>query len=348
MNKKIIITGVTGQDGSYLAKFLLKKRYKIFGIIRGVKKNQFNNLKILGIEKKIKFIKCDLLEYKKISSIIKKIKPAMIFNYAGISTLQESHEEIMRTNAVNNTALINILDSIKLYSKKTRLFQASSSLLFKISKNKINENSTFDPSSPYAITKLSAYFFIKYYRKNFNLFASNGFFFNHESPLRGNDFVTKKIIRKLIHYKLCKTKMEPLYIGNLYAKKDWGDAEDYVKLSYKILKIKKPDDFIICTGRKYSVKDFINLTAKNLKINIKWLKIRTRNEVGIDSYNNKIIVKIKSNLFRKNDSNHLSGNNFKVKKILKWKPISNIDLLINKIIKSEIKIYNKYDKNKKL
>jgi GDPmannose 4,6-dehydratase len=143
-----------------------------------------------------------------------------------------------------------------------------------------------------------------------------------------------------VHYKLYKKKIAPLYIGNLYAKKDWGDAEDYVKLSYKILKIKKPDDFIICTGRKYSVKDFINLTAKNLKINIKWLKIKTRNEIGIDSHNNRVIVKIKSNLFRKNDSNYLYGNNFKVKKILKWKPISNINLLIKKMIKHEIKFYN--------
>jgi len=345
MNRKIIITGVTGQDGSYLAKFLLKKRYKIFGIVRSLKKKEFINLKILKIEKKINYIKCNLLEYKKLSSIIKKIKPAMIFNYAGISTLQKSFKDCIRTNAVNNTAVINILDSIKLYSIKTKFFQASSSLLFKINKDKINENSEFNPATPYAIAKLSAYFFIKYYRNNFNLFASNGFFFNHESPLRNDNFVTKKIIRKLVQYKLSKKITDPLYIGNLYAKRDWGYAEDYVKLSYKILKIKKPNDFIICTGRGYTVKDFINLTAKNLKLNIKWLKVKTLNEIGIDSDNNQKIVIIKKDLFRKNDSHYVCGNNYKAKKLLKWKPMSKINYLIKKMINHEIKIYNTYDKN---
>ena len=154
----------------------------------------------------------------------------MIFNYAGISVLQDSYKDSMRTNAVNNTAVINILDSIKLYSRYTRFFQTSSSLLFKISKNKINENSKFDRVSPYAIAKLTAYFYIKYYRNNFNLFDTNGFFFNHESPLRGDNFVTKKIIRKLVQYKLSKKIKEPLYIGSLYAKRDWETPK--IILSY--------------------------------------------------------------------------------------------------------------------
>lgn len=339
MNKKVIITGIAGQDGSYLANFLLKKKYKIFGIIKNLKKNQFNNLKILKIKKKIKFIKCNLLEYKKISLIIKKIKPVMIFNFAGISTLQESCKDSMYTNAVNNTAVINILESIKLYSKKTKFFQASSSQLFKVSKYKINENSNFDPNSPYAIAKLSAYFFIKYYRNNYNIFAANGFFFNHESPLRGDYFITKKIIKKLVEYKLFKKRRtSPLYLGNLYSKKDWGDAEDYVKLSYKILSASKADDFIISTGKSYMVKDFVNLTAKNLKINIKWLKTKTFNEIGVDYDNNQILVKIKKNLIRKNDMNYSKGNNIKARTLLKWKPTSNINFLIRKMINHEIKL----------
>lgn len=345
MNRKIIITGINGQDGSYLANFLIKKKYQIFGIVRSLKKKKFNNLKILKIEKKINFIKCNLLEYKKLSSIIRKIKPIMFFNYAGISTLQESYKNPMRTNAINNSAVINILESIKLHSIKTKFFQASSSLLFKISKNKINENSKFDPASPYAIAKLSAYFFIKYYRNNFNLFATNGFFFNHESPLRNDNFVTQKIIKKLVKYKLSKKITDPLYIGDLYAKRDWGYAEDYVKLSYKILKIKKPNDFIVCTGKGYTVKNFINLTAKNLKLNIKWIKIKTLYETCIDADNNQKIFITNKNLFRKNDSKYYYGNNFKAKKLLKWKPMSKINFLIKKMIDHEIKIYNKYDKN---
>jgi GDPmannose 4,6-dehydratase len=236
----------------------------------------------------------------------------------------------MYTNAVNNTAVINILESIKLYSKKTKFFQASSSQLFKVSKYKINENSNFDPNSPYAIAKLSAYFFIKYYRNNYNIFAANGFFFNHESPLRGNQYLTKKIIRGLLDFKKYGNHF---YLGNLYSKRDWGDAKDYVEITYKIILSKKPNDYIISTGKNYSVKDFVNIACKHLRISIKWIG-KGLNEKGV-SLNNKTVVAIKKNLFRDYDLNYPISDCSKAKKNLGWKP-KKIDNLIKRLINFEI------------
>jgi GDPmannose 4,6-dehydratase len=345
MNNKIIITGISGQDGSLLANFLLKKKYKIFGIIRNLKKNKFNNINLLKIKKKITFIKCQLSEYKKMSSLIQKIKPIMFFNFAGVSSLEKSFKKPIYTNTINSTAVINILESIKTHSKKTKFFQASTSHLFKIDKKKINENSEFNPTSPYAIAKLSSFFFTKYYRNKYNLFATNGFFFNHESIFRENIYVTKKIIEWLVKYKIKKKYIHPLYLGNIYIKKDWGDAEDYVKLSYKILKQKKPDDFIICTGKNYTLKHFINVTAQNLSIDIKWLNVKTANEVAVDKKTKTILIKIKKKLFRIDDFNNVIGDNFKAKKIFNWEPVNNINFLIKKMIKHEMNKYKTYEKN---
>lgn len=334
MNNKIIITGISGQDGSLLANFLIKKKYKVIGILRNLNKDQYKNTEILKIKKKITFIKCNLSNKKKISLLIKKIKPFMFFNFAGVSSLEESAKKPVYTNEVNSTAVINILESIRLYSKRTKFFQASSFLLFKTKKKKFNENSNFNPSSPYAISKLSSFFFIKYYRNKYNLFATNGFFSNHESIFRRNIYVTKKIIQWFVKYKIKKNYVTPLYLGNIYTKKDWGDAEDYVKLSYKIMKQKTPDDFIICTGKNITLKHFINIVAKELNINIKWSNTKTLNEVCIDK--KKIIIKIKKKLFKFDEFDGIMGNNKKTKKILNWNPASNIKLLIKKMIKFEL------------
>jgi|LakMenE18May11ns_1017448.scaffolds.fasta_scaffold9809781_2 GDPmannose 4,6-dehydratase len=336
MSKTVIISGIGGQDGSYLAKKLLNLNYKVFGIIRNSKKKQFKNLKILKIEKKIHYLKSDISNHKKISSFIKKIKPNMFFNFAGISSLDNSNENLLLTDRINNTAVLNILESIKNFSNKTHFFQASSSELFKKSKNKINENSKFSPKSPYAISKLSIYYYINLYRSNYKIFAVNGFLFNHESPLRADKFLTKKITKGLVNYKFNEKKFRTLSVGNIYTIKDWGDAEEYVGIIYKTLMLKKPDDYIIASGNKLSVKNFINMTAKQLKINIKWINKKTYNEKAIDTSNRKTIIKVKKNLFRKNDSNILIGNIKKIKTLLKWKPPINIDPLIKKMIQFEI------------
>ena len=331
--KKAIITGVYGQDGTYLAKYLLEKKIKVYGIY--IKKN--NNLSYLNIEKKLKLIKCDISNFKKISSIIKKIKPDFIFNFAGISSISKSYQNPIQNDKINNSSVLNILESIKKFSKKSKLFQASSSELFSENKSKkINEKSSFNPKSPYAIAKLSAHYYCDLYRSVYNIYAVSGILFNHESPLRKEEFFTKKIIKNLVSYKL--KKKNKIQIGNIYSERDWGSAEDFIKIIYKSLTLKKPTDFIFCTGIKRSVKYFIDSVAKNLKIDLLW--IRKKNKImAIDQSTKHIIIETNKKLFKENSLYGFKGNNQKAKKILNWKPDKNINNIIKKMIKFEVQNY---------
>ena len=248
--------------------------------------------------------------------------------------MEDSYKNPLYTNQINNTAVLNILESIKRFSNGTRFFQASSSELFSEKKiKKVNEDSKFNPISPYAISKLSAYHYVKMYRRNYRIYAVNGILFNHESPLRDNKYLTKKIIKGLINYKNNKNKI--IQIGNIHATRDWGNAEDYVKVMYKTLKINSPNDFIICTGKKYSVKHFINLAAKELNIKIKWVK-KKNTEMAIDKENKNIVIKTNKKLFRDNFLYRFVGDNSKTKKLLSWKPDTNIEKLIKRIIDFEL------------
>jgi GDPmannose 4,6-dehydratase len=335
MNKRAIISGISGQDGSYLAEYLLKKNYKVYGIIRNFDKKQFQNLETLKIKKKIHFLKSEISQHKKIASFIKKIKPDMFFNFAAISSLKESYKNFLYTDLINNRAVLNIMECIKIFSKKTRFFQASSSELFKKSKKNINENSEFNPESPYAISKLSTYYYGKIYRNIYKIYIVNGFLFNHDSPLRRDEFVIKKIIKGLVDYKYNKKKFKKIKLGNIYIAKDRGDAEEYVKIIYKILKLRVSDDYIIASGKAITLKELINLSAKYLKINLKWINVKTYTEKAIDA-NEKTIIQIEKKLFRKDEFNYVIGNISKIKTILKLNIKSNINLLIKKMIKFEI------------
>jgi GDPmannose 4,6-dehydratase len=337
IKKNIIITGITGQDGAFLANFLLKKKnLKIFGILRRNSTEPFDRLDYFGIKKDINFINLDLSEHKQIDLIIKKLKPSIFFNLAAQSFVAYSFNNPEYTDLINNTSVINILESIKISSPKTRFYQASSSEMYgdvKYLKAKnLDENSKFNPVSPYAISKLSAYYYTRLYRSSYNVFASNGILFNHESPLRGEQFVTKKIVKGLVNF---KKNGNTLYLGNLYAKRDWGDAEEYVEMMYKIMTLNKPDDFVISTGKTYSIKDFVNMVCKSLNLRIKWIGSGL-NEKAINS-KHKIVVSIKKSLFRPHDVNYLLGNCLKAKKYLSWKP-SKIDKLIKKMVDHEISL----------
>ena len=200
----------------------------------------------------------------------------------------------------------------------------------------LNEKSHFNPISPYSIAKLSSYYYVKMYRNSFNMFASNGILFNHESPLRGEQFVTKKIIAALTAIKLNKTK-SILKLGNIYSRRDWGHARDYVEMMYKILNHKKPDDFVIASGKQYSIKEFINLVCKKLKMKIKWIG-KGINEKAVDE-KNRTVIKISKKFFRPLDVVYLLGDSSKAKKLLKWNPKKNIDFLIQDMINYEM---NKY------
>lgn len=332
MNKNAIITGVNGQDGSYLAKYLIEKKINVYGIYNN---KNFKNLKYLKIYNKINYINCDISNFKKISKYIKKIKPNYFFNLAGISSLEEAYSNPLIADKINNSAVINILECIKKYTNKTRFFQASSSELFSEEKNKlINENSRFNPRSPYAIAKLSAYNYVNMYKKNYNIYAVNGILFNHESPLRKDKFFSKKIIKKLLNYKKNKNQ-KIIEIGNIESKRDWGNAENYVKAIYKSLTIKKAHNFILCTGKKITAREFINKVAKILNINIYWIK-KNSEHLAIDAMNKKTILKTSKKFYRNDNFYNFRGNNKKARKLLDWKPDTDIKKLIKKMINFEI------------
>ena len=327
-----IITGVTGQDGSYLARLLIKKGIKVYGIIRRTSTDPLYRLKYFNIEKKINFINVDLSENQRVYSCINSIKPNFFFNLAAQSFVAYSYDNPIYTDIVNNLSVLNILEAIKNTSSRTKFYQASSSEMYgglNESKKKLNEYSKFNPISPYAISKLSAYHYTRMYRKSYNIFASNGILFNHESPLRGEQFVTKKIVKGLVEI-LNGKKKDPIYLGNIYARRDWGHAEDYVDVIHKIMNYKKADDFVIASNKNFSVKEFINLTAKKLGIKIFWsgkgLKEKAINE------DKKILIKISKKFFRPMDINDLVGETYKARNILKWKPKKNINELIKDMI----------------
>ena len=338
MKKNIIITGITGQDGAYLANFLLKKNnFNIYGVIRRTSTEPFDRLNYLGIKNLINYIPLDLSEHKQIDLLIKILKPKIFFNLAAQSFVAYSFNNPNYTDLINNTAVINILESIRISSPKTKFYQASSSEMFGdvefLKKKQLNEDTKFNPVSPYAISKLSAYFYTRMYRSAYKIFASNGILFNHESPLRGEQFVTKKIVNGLIKF---KRTGESLYLGNLYSKRDWGDAEDYVKMMYKIMIINKAQDFVISSGKSYSIKQFVNMVCKHINLPIKWigsgLKERALN------LKNETVVSVKKSLFRPHDVNYLLGDCSKAKKYLGWKP-RKIDNMIKKMIDFEMNAF---------
>ena len=335
MKKSAIITGITGQDGAYLAQLLLKKNIKVYGILRRTSLDPLYRLEILKIKDSIEYINLDLTEYLRIIEVIKKIKPNFFFNLAAQSFVKYAYENPIYTDQTNNQSVINILEAIRLFSKKTRFYQASTSEMYGLNERnqkKLNEKSHFNPISPYSIAKLSSYYNVRMYRDSFNLFASNGILFNHESPLRGDQFVTKKIVKGLTEI-IFNKKKTPLLLGNIYSRRDWGHAKDYVNMMYKILLHKEADDFVISSEKQYSIKEFIDLVCKKLNISIKWSG-KGFNEKAF--YKNKVIIKISKKFFRPLDVIYLLGDSTKAKKKLKWNPKKNINYLINDMVNYEI------------
>lgn len=338
MKPSAIITGILGQDGAYLAELLLKKKYKVYGITRNRSSLSKSRLKFLQVNKKINYLNSNLTEHSKIVNYIKKIKPNFFFNLAAESRV--TYDDPIYTDKVNNQSVINILEGIRLFSKKTKFYQASSAEIYGLhNKNKIklNEKSYFNPISPYSIAKLSSFYYVKMYRNYFNIFASNGILFHHESPLRGEDFVSKKIVKALTKIKF-KKKKDPLKLGNIYSIRDWGHAKDYVKMMYKILNYKEADDFVISTEKQYSVKEFINLVCKKLNLSVVW-RGRGINEKAFNK-ENKVIIEISKKFMRPIDTNYIFRDSFKAKKKLRWKPNKNLNLLIDDMVKFEINNLN--------
>ena len=340
--KKALIFGVTGQDGSYLSELLITKGYEVHGVIRrssSINTNRVEHIYQDPHEKKRKFILHygDITDSTSVSKIIKKIKPNEIYNLAAQSHVAVSFEVPEYTANADSLGALRILEAIKFHSleKKTKFYQAGTSEMYgKIQSRFQNEKTVFYPQSPYGVAKLYAHWITINYREAYGLFASNGILFNHESPRRGETFVKKKIITALC--KIKKKKQKKLYLGNLYAKRDWGHAKDYCNAMWKILQQKKPDDFVISTGKQYSIKQFVNKVAKKLNFKLKW-KGKGLKEKAIDLKNNQIIIECDKKYFRPLDVENLIGDSSKAKKILRWKPKYDIDSLIDDMISHQLK-----------
>ena len=282
----------------------------------------------------------DITDSTSVSKIIESIKPDEIYNLAAQSHVAVSFEVPEYTANADALGTLRILEAIKFHKleKKTKFYQAGTSEMYgKVQETPQNEKTNFYPLSPYGVAKLYAHWITKNYREAYNIFGCNGILFNHESPRRGETFVTKKIIRALVKIKMGKQKK--LFLGNLDSKRDWGHAKDYVIAMWKILQQKKPDDFVIATGKQLSIRQFINLVAKKLNFNIVW-RGKGVNEKGFDLNTKKNIIMIDKNYIRPLDVNTLLGNAAKARKQLSWKPKTNIHQLIEEMISEEVNILN--------
>ena len=338
MKKIALILGITGQDGSYLAEFLMKKKYLVHGIKRRTSTPNTSRIdhifdSINFDNKKLIMHHGDLSDAGSLNRIINEINPDEIYNLAAQSHVKISFQIPEYTSDVNAMGPLRLLEIIRHYKKKKiKFYQASSSEMFGKSKPPQNEKTLFQPRSVYAISKVFAYHSVIHYREAYNVHACNGILFNHESPRRGVNFVTKKIIQGLTRIKNGKQKI--LVLGNLYSRRDWGHAKDYVESMWRILQQKKPDDYVVATRTSHSVKDFVNISAKKIGIKLIW-KNKGLNEVGIDKTNNKIIIMIDKKYFRETEVDDLIGDYSKAKRLLKWKPKYSFNALVDDMIKNE-------------
>ena len=338
--KKALITGVTGQDGSYLAEFLINKGYEVHGIKR--RTSSINTARIDHLfqdphDSNLKFIlhHGDLTDSTSLIRIIQEVQPDEIYNLAAQSHVKVSFEEPEYTANSDALGALRILEAIRILKleKKTRYYQASTSELYgAVMETPQNEKTPFYPRSPYGVAKLYAYWITVNYREAYGIYACNGILFNHESPVRGETFVTRKITRALTRIKLGLQKI--LYLGNLNAMRDWGHAKDYVEVQWLMLQQDKPDDFVIATGKQYSVRDFVNLTAKNLDMKIEWTG-KDENEIGI--FENKEIIKVDTSYYRPTEVESLLGDSSKAKKELGWKPKISFEELVKEMVEKDLK-----------
>ena len=344
MKKVALIFGITGQDGSYLAEFLLKKKYTVHGVKR--RSSSINTGRIDHIYqdpqiKKRTFILHygDITDSLLVTRLIKEIKPNEIYNLAAQSHVQVSFESPEYTANADALGALRILEAIRFnkLEKKTKYYQAGTSELYgRNEKTPQNEKTNFHPASPYGVAKLYAHWITINYKEAYNIFACNGILFNHESPRRGETFVTQKIVQALCRIK--KKKQRTLYLGNLYAKRDWGHARDYVEAMWLMLQQKKPTDLVISTGKQSTVKNFVNKVSKKLNMKISW-KGKGISEKAIDQ-NGKTIVACDKNYYRPLEVNNLLGDSRKARKILNWKPKTGLDDLISEMVNLEINRFN--------
>ena len=328
--KKAIITGITGQDGAYLSKLLLDKGYKVYGAQRRNTGLKHWRLDELGITDKIEFLDFDLGEPYNIEKTIDKVKPDEFYNLAAQSFVGLSFEQPQVTTIANALGVLNILEVIRNKYPKTKFYQASTSEMFgKVQETPQTETTRFYPRSPYGVAKCYSHYMTVNYRESYNLFACSGILFNHESPMRGEEFVTRKITKGLVEYTKSGKVLE---LGNIETFRDWGHAEDYVEAMWLMLQQDKPDDYVIATGRTVSIKDFITLCLDELNLAYEF----NGHEV-IDMATRKHIIKTNPKFFRPAEVDLLVGDSTRAKEKLLWRPKHTLKTLVRDMIKEDVK-----------
>ena len=334
MTKRALITGITGQDGSYLSQFLIEKGYEVYGAVRRTSSINTGRLSELDILNKINLVAMDLAEITNIQRVIEEIKPDEVYNLAAQSFVQTSFDQPIYTSEIDAIGVTRILETIRMLGSKIKFYQASTSEMFgKVQSSPQNEETPFYPRSPYGVSKLYGHWMTINYREAWDLHACSGILFNHESPLRGIEFVTRKITLGVAE--ITKKKKKSISLGNLNAKRDWGYAGDYVNAMWLMLQKKKPSDYVIATGKMYSVRDFVEKAFNAADTEIDWV-IDNGIESGRCKKTGNILIDINKDFNRPAETDYLLGDATKAREELNWKPQVNFNTLVEMMVKKDL------------
>ena len=332
--KRALITGISGQDAAYLTRFLIGKGYEVFGAYRRTSEQSFSRLRFLGVDDKVRYVPVELLEFTNIYQTIERIQPNEIYNLGAQSSVPSSFEEPLFTAEVTGLGILRVLEAVRAVNPKIKVYQASSSEMFgKAEATPQNEHTRFHPRSPYAVSKVFAHWAAVNYRESYGLFICSGILFNHESPLRGLEFVTRKISHAVARMKLRSQK--ELLLGNLDASRDWGYAPEYVEAMWLMLQQPEADDYVIATGETHSVRDFAQAAFEKIGVDLEWSG-QGVNELGINKANGATVVKVDPQLFRPADADYLVGDYSKAKKKLGWSPKTSFKELVGIMVEHDL------------
>lgn len=334
--KKAIITGITGQDAAYLAELLLLKGYEVYGTYRRTSSTNFWRIEELGIEnnQNLILLEYDLIDLSSAYRIISEVEPDEIYNLAAQSFVGVSFTQPIATAQITGIGAMNLLEAIRTINPKIKFYQASTSEMFgKVHAIPQNEETPFHPRSPYGVAKVFAHWATLNYQESYNLFATSGILFNHESPLRGKEFVTRKITDTVA--KIHLGKQDVLELGNMDAKRDWGYAKEYVDGMYRMLQIDKPGTFVLATNKTQTVRDFVSLAFRAIDVDIVW-KGKEEQEIGIDNKSGKTLIKVNPKFYRPAEVDLLIGDASKANEKLNWKPKTTLKELCDMMVKKDL------------
>ncbi|MPM15125.1 GDP-mannose 4,6-dehydratase [bioreactor metagenome] len=335
--KRAIVTGITGQDGAYLAQLLLEKDYSVYGTYRRTSSVNFWRIEELGISNhpNLHLVEYDLTDLSASIRLLQTTEATEVYNLAAQSFVGVSFEQPVTTAEITGIGPVNLLEAIRIVNPKIRFYQASTSEMFgKVQEIPQRESTPFYPRSPYGVAKLYAHWMTVNYRESYDIFGSSGILFNHESPLRGREFVTRKITDSLAKIKL--GKLDVLELGNMDAKRDWGYAKDYVEGMWRILQADKPDTFVLATNRTETVRDFVSMAAKAAGFELNW-QGAAESEVGIDAASGKTLVRVNPKFYRPAEVELLIGNPEKAQRELGWKPTTTLEQLCQMMVEADLR-----------